>query len=354
MAYSLVGRSAPKSMADDSDDDDAYLDGGEDDVRERTAWQDKHSVAACFGCGKTFGALTNRHHHCRECGRVVCGDCSPWKDRVKGYAAPQRTCNECHDSLTTKETLKREGMNLLRMCPCFRWIKRQVAKHQKRSLLYDGAMFSRRRAAKEALQKAADKISSFAGSLFRSKSETSNDGDDVGFERVRVYLRPDGTCLDINDSDELIYLHDVQCVKSVDNCVEIKIIALSSTPSTRRLLDGVAMPVAHWLISTQVDKDGLRLLGIAGVPLFEGTLPNGKTRDAWVAALQEAIAEATEKPPPSRSRRPKSRLEMATRHSQRERELADRKKAADARKSKYRTGGMKYTAVAMANRGAVV
>ena len=106
-------------------------------------------------------------------------------------------------------------------------------------------MFSRRRAAKEALQKAADKISSFAGSLFGSKSETSNDGDDVGFERVRVYLRPDGTCLDINDSDELIYLHDVQCVKSVDNCVEIKIIALSSTPSTRRLLDGVAMPVAR-------------------------------------------------------------------------------------------------------------
>ena len=85
------------------------------------------------------------------------GDCSPWKDRVKGYAQPQRTCNECHDSLTTKETLKREGMNLLRMCPCFRWSSARW-QHQKRSLLYDGAMFSRRRAAKEALQKAADKF----------------------------------------------------------------------------------------------------------------------------------------------------------------------------------------------------
>ena len=79
-----------------------------------------------------------------------------------------------------------------------------------------------------------------------------------------------------------------------------------------------------------------------------------KRHEKDVLGLQEAIAEATEKPPPSRSRRSKSRLEMATRHSQRERELADRKKAADARKSKYRTGGMKYTAVAMANRGAVV
>ena len=39
MAYSLVGRSAPMA-ADDSDDDDQWQDGGEDDVRERTAWQD--------------------------------------------------------------------------------------------------------------------------------------------------------------------------------------------------------------------------------------------------------------------------------------------------------------------------
>ena len=44
MAYSLVGRSAPMA-ADDSDDDDAWQDGGEDDVRERTAWQD--ILAAC-------------------------------------------------------------------------------------------------------------------------------------------------------------------------------------------------------------------------------------------------------------------------------------------------------------------
>ena len=182
-------------------------------------------------------------------------------------------------------------MNLLRMCPCFRWVKRQVAKHQKRSLLYDGAMFSRRRAAKEALQKAADKISAFAGSLFGSKSETSNDGDDVGFERVRVYLRPDGTCLDVNDSDELIYLHDVQCVKSVD-------------------------------------KDGLRLLGIAGGP-SKARCRTGKP-EISVAALQEAIAEATEKPPPRGvgGRRAASRWR---RHSQRERDWRI-EKAADARK----------------------
>lgn len=315
MAYALVGRSAPTM---DSDDDDVWDDGGADDVRERTAWVDKHGVTACFRCDKAFGALSNRHHHCRECGRVVCGECSPWKDRVKGYAALQRTCNQCHDALSTKETFKRESMNLLRLCPCFRWVKRQVSKHQKRSLLYDGAVFSRRRAPAQALQKAADKLSSFTSSLFGAKTEESNDGDDVGSERVRVQLQPDGTCLSIDNGDELIYLHETQCIKAAG-------------------------------------ADGLRLLGIAGVPLFEGTLSNPKARDAWVSALSEAVAEAKEAPPPSRSaRKPKSRLELATRHSQRERELADRKKAADSRKSKYQTSGMKYTALAMARKGGVV
>ena len=43
----------------------------------------------------------------------------------------------------------------------------------------------------------------------------------------------------------------------VGTCVEIKFygafFASTSTPSTRRLLDGVAMPhPTHWLISTQV------------------------------------------------------------------------------------------------------
>ena len=41
--------------------------------------------------------------------------------------------------------------------------------------------------------------------------------------------------------------------QTVASCVELKFTARSCTPSTRRLLDGVAMPVhpTHWLISTQ-------------------------------------------------------------------------------------------------------
>ena len=44
MAYSLVGRSAPMA-ADDSDDDDQWQDGGEDDVRVRVH-EGRHEDAA--------------------------------------------------------------------------------------------------------------------------------------------------------------------------------------------------------------------------------------------------------------------------------------------------------------------
>ena len=92
MAYSLVGRSAPMA-ADDSDDDDQWQDGGEDDVRERTAWQDKHG-GRVFGCGKTFGALTI------DTTAVSAGRwclCLALEGPGQGYAQPQKTAR-CHDS----------------------------------------------------------------------------------------------------------------------------------------------------------------------------------------------------------------------------------------------------------------
>ena len=74
MAYSLVGRSA--HGVGRLDGGGQWQGGGEDDVRERTAWQDKHGIA-CFGCGKTFGALTNDIIALPECGRVVSATGSP-------------------------------------------------------------------------------------------------------------------------------------------------------------------------------------------------------------------------------------------------------------------------------------
>lgn len=38
------------------------------------AWEDDASVARCPFCQQEFSTYTFRRHHCRLCGRVVCGD----------------------------------------------------------------------------------------------------------------------------------------------------------------------------------------------------------------------------------------------------------------------------------------
>lgn len=37
-------------------------------------WEDDASVARCPFCLQEFSNYTYRRHHCRLCGRVVCGD----------------------------------------------------------------------------------------------------------------------------------------------------------------------------------------------------------------------------------------------------------------------------------------
>ena len=38
-------------------------------------WKDYTDVASCSGCQAAF-SLTNRKHHCRNCGNIFCNDCS--------------------------------------------------------------------------------------------------------------------------------------------------------------------------------------------------------------------------------------------------------------------------------------
>jgi tRNA A-37 threonylcarbamoyl transferase component Bud32 len=49
---------------------------------------------ACESCGKPF-TMTDRRHHCRQCGRCVCGDCSLGMMGVHGYTGLQRACERC-------------------------------------------------------------------------------------------------------------------------------------------------------------------------------------------------------------------------------------------------------------------
>eukprot|EP00013_Stygamoeba_regulata_P010449 CAMPEP_0177687774 /NCGR_PEP_ID=MMETSP0447-20121125/34316_1 /TAXON_ID=0 /ORGANISM="Stygamoeba regulata, Strain BSH-02190019" /LENGTH=104 /DNA_ID=CAMNT_0019198055 /DNA_START=205 /DNA_END=519 /DNA_ORIENTATION=+ len=59
-------------------------------------WVPDEKVQACQRCAKPF-SFTNRRHHCRCCGKVVCDDCS--KSRIPlpqyGFLDPVRACSNC-------------------------------------------------------------------------------------------------------------------------------------------------------------------------------------------------------------------------------------------------------------------
>lgn len=76
-------------------------------------WQSDNDVTSCILCGNEF-TFWYRKHHCRMCGRVVCGNCSPTYERylptsyvvtpanqqfLENPHNPHRTCTECADEL---------------------------------------------------------------------------------------------------------------------------------------------------------------------------------------------------------------------------------------------------------------
>jgi len=67
----------------------------------------------CYACNKRFGVLLHRHH-CRGCGRNVCGNCSPNTAVIQGCGygdLPQRICGECHGLLRLKTFRKRMSLD---------------------------------------------------------------------------------------------------------------------------------------------------------------------------------------------------------------------------------------------------
>ena len=60
-------------------------------------WLPDAEVRACQTCAATFGNVTQRRHHCRHCGRVLCSSCS--RDRCAipkfGISRLVRVCGDC-------------------------------------------------------------------------------------------------------------------------------------------------------------------------------------------------------------------------------------------------------------------
>lgn len=54
----------------------------------------------CSECGSKFG-ITNRKHHCRHCGRILCARCSSKETPIVKFNLnkPVRVCEICFDVL---------------------------------------------------------------------------------------------------------------------------------------------------------------------------------------------------------------------------------------------------------------
>jgi hypothetical protein len=61
----------------------------------------------CLICSELWSSA-RRRHHCRQCGRLVCNNCSPFKVPYKhdtGKLRPERCCEDCYDEIMRKKTV---------------------------------------------------------------------------------------------------------------------------------------------------------------------------------------------------------------------------------------------------------
>ncbi|KAM5175812.1 zinc finger FYVE domain-containing protein 26 isoform 1-T1 [Callospermophilus lateralis] len=63
----------------------------------RHQWIPDESESLCMVCCREHFTMFNRRHHCRRCGRLVCGSCSTKKMVVEGCREnPTRVCDQCY------------------------------------------------------------------------------------------------------------------------------------------------------------------------------------------------------------------------------------------------------------------
>ena len=63
--------------------------------RPGARWMRDNEVSSCLDCGASF-TRWKRRHHCRNCGRIFCDECSAWEHTVPGCGeARVRVCAGC-------------------------------------------------------------------------------------------------------------------------------------------------------------------------------------------------------------------------------------------------------------------
>eukprot|EP01103_Thecamoeba_quadrilineata_P013377 TRINITY_DN3700_c0_g1_i2.p1 TRINITY_DN3700_c0_g1~~TRINITY_DN3700_c0_g1_i2.p1 ORF type:complete len:158 (-),score=27.15 TRINITY_DN3700_c0_g1_i2:71-544(-) len=84
-------------------EEDNNNDRREDDVLEPPAWEADEQTSNCHLCQAQFSVI-RRRHHCRNCGKIFCGNCSSNKLKLPQYKTnsgrPERVCNSCFAKLS--------------------------------------------------------------------------------------------------------------------------------------------------------------------------------------------------------------------------------------------------------------
>ncbi|XP_076054213.1 pleckstrin homology domain-containing family F member 2-like isoform X3 [Oratosquilla oratoria] len=66
-------------------------------------WVPDAEASVCMHCKKTQFTVIQRRHHCRKCGKVVCGPCSSKRVLLPHQSSkPLRVCLTCHDEFSTQ------------------------------------------------------------------------------------------------------------------------------------------------------------------------------------------------------------------------------------------------------------
>uniref|UniRef100_UPI00358E2D5C zinc finger FYVE domain-containing protein 26 n=1 Tax=Myxine glutinosa TaxID=7769 RepID=UPI00358E2D5C len=79
-------------------------------VPARDEWAPDTAADVCMSCEHERFSMFNRRHHCRRCGRVVCGSCSMHKMEVEGYGTLHvRVCQHCYQYFANKESISDEN-----------------------------------------------------------------------------------------------------------------------------------------------------------------------------------------------------------------------------------------------------
>ena len=68
-------------------------------------WNPDEMTMHCMLCKSKFTKVFNRKHHCRSCGKVICGSCGKYKRVLQQISEkPERICVNCNDDINLAES----------------------------------------------------------------------------------------------------------------------------------------------------------------------------------------------------------------------------------------------------------